>query len=202
LRELVPGKLQSRFIFHGGQTRQQIPQYLARARIAVVPSRWENFPYACVEAMSSGLPVLATRQGGMPEMIRDGHTGWLTDQPTSEQLAQTLRRALETPPDVMAEMGRQASEAIEQICSPELVLEKQIEFRTRIALHPPTRSRSVPVPFGHPDGQVNRGKSRPQKSGLKLIDVFKLARKNPGFFFGKAVWAITQLRKKLQAQEK
>lgn len=146
LRDMVPRKLRPRFIFHGGQTHQRIPEYLARARIAAVPSRWENFPYACIEAMSSGLPVLATRQGGMPEMIRDGRTGWLADQPSSEHLAQTLRRALETPPHLMAEMGRQASNEIEQICGPRLVLEKQIEFRSRIALHPATRSLYLPVP--------------------------------------------------------
>src|SRR6185503_9488497 len=46
LIEMIPRKLRPRFIFHGAQTRQRIPQYLARARIAAVPSRWENFPYA------------------------------------------------------------------------------------------------------------------------------------------------------------
>jgi glycosyltransferase involved in cell wall biosynthesis len=145
LRGMIPKQLRPRFVFHGGQARQQIPEHLARARIAAVPSRWENFPYACIEAMSSGVPVLATRQGGMPEMIRDGHTGWLAGQPNSESLAQTLRRALETPPDVMAEMGERASAEIEQICSPGSVLEKQIEYRRRIALHPATRSRYVPA---------------------------------------------------------
>ncbi|HSK67618.1 MAG TPA: glycosyltransferase family 4 protein, partial [Anaerolineales bacterium] len=145
LSEMIPKKLRPRFIFHGGQTRQRIQEYLARARIAAVPSRWENFPYVCIEAMSSGLPVLATRQGGMPEMIRDGHTGWLADQSSSEHLAQTLRRALDTPSSVIAEMGWQAADAIEQICSPRLVLEKQIEFRSRIALHPASRSLHLPV---------------------------------------------------------
>ena len=220
LIEMVPTKLRPRFIFHGGQARQRIPEYLARARIAAVPSRWENFPYACIEAMSSGIPVLATRQGGMPEMIRDGHTGWLADQPTPEHLAQTLRRALETPPNVMAEMGRQASREIEQICGPSLVLEKQIEFRRRIVQRQAHRSPSFPVPDTLlrrdgilPEVLVERTgwrslspivdrKARTRKPGLKLIDVFKLARENPAFFFEKAWWAIMQVRKKFQMQRK
>jgi hypothetical protein len=156
-------------------------------------------------------------------MIQDGHTGWLTDQATSEQLAQTLRRALETPPDVMAEMGRQASDDIEQICGPGVVLEKQIKFRNRIAQHPATRSLYSPTSnselprSGGRDGMpeilaerpdwlssslVNPRKRRTQKSSLKLIDIFTLALENPAFFFEKAVWAIMQLRKKFQAQEK
>jgi len=218
LIEMVPRKLQPRFIFHDGQTRQRIPEYLARARFAAVPSRWENFPYACIEAMSSGLPVLATRQGGMPEMIRDGHTGWLADQPTSERLAQTLRRALETPPEIMAEMGWRASDEIEQICSPRLILEKQIEFRSRIAQHPVTKSSYLPVPDSRQqrDGwkddtipevlvertgwlspsPINDRKRRTRKSSLKLIDVFNLARKHPAFFFEMAVWAFRQVKKR------
>jgi glycogen(starch) synthase len=218
LIEMIPRKFRSRFIFHGAQPRQRIPEYLARARIAAVPSRWENFPYACIEAMSSGLPVLATRQGGMPEMIRDGHTGWLADQPTSEHLAQTLRRALETPPEIMAEMGARASDEIEQICNPSLILEKQIEFRSRIAQHPVTRSLHSPVPDGRlqrdgwRDGALLEGrmertgwlssspvdhrKRRIRKSGLKLIDVFNLARRHPAFFFEMAVWAFRQMKKR------
>ena len=219
LIEMVPSNLRPRFTFHGGQTRQSIPEYLARARMTAVPSRWENFPYACIEAMSSGLPVLATRQGGMPEMIQDGHTGWLADQPTSEHLAQTLRRALETPPARMAEMGRQASDEIEQICNPSLILEKQIEFRNRIARHPAARSLSYPLldrlqGDGWRNGTINEvlversgwlfsslinhGKRRTLKGSLKLIDVFNLASKNPAFFFEKAVWAIRQVSKKFQ----
>ena len=214
LIEMIPRKLRSRFIFHGGQNRQRIPEYLARARIAAVPSRWENFPYACIEAMSSGLPVLATRQGGMPEMIRDGRTGWLADQPTSGHLAQTLRRALETPPNIMAEMGYRASDEIEQLCSPELVLEKQIEFRSQIARHPATMSLSLPaldsrlerdgpipeVPVqrtGWPSPfLVNQRQRRARKSGLKLIDVFNLAREHPAFFFEMAAWAFRQVLKR------
>jgi hypothetical protein len=181
-----------------------------------VPSRWENFPYACVEAMSSGLPVLATRQGGMPEMIRDGQTGWLADHPSGEHLVQTLRRALETSPDVMAEMGSRASEEIEQICSSSLVLEKQIEFRNRIALHPATRSFHSPIPDSRLDQHVRKDDLRPGflvertgwlspsparnrrtgQAGLKLIDVFNLACQNPSFFFKMAVRVFRQVKKR------
>jgi glycogen synthase len=219
LLNVIPKKLRPRFTFHGGQTRQRIPEYLARARMAAIPSRWDNFPYACIEAMSSGLPVLATRQGGMAEMIRDGHTGWLADKSTSEHLAQTLRRSLEVPPNTMAEMGKQASDEIEQICNPSLILEKQIEFRNRIARHPASRSLYLPSPdslqrAGRRDGtiteapvdrpvwlsssSVNDKERRTQKARLKLVDVLDLAGENPAFFFEMAGWAFRQVRKKFQ----
>ena len=151
-------------------------------------------------------------------MIRDGHTGWLAEQATNESLTQTLRRALETPPDMMAEMGRQASDEIEQICSPKLVLEKQIEFRNRIVQQPAARSLSLPIPASRPqmhrrkDGvmpellvertgwpsrsPVNQRKRRTQKSGLKLITIFNLARARPAFFFEMALWVFRQVKKR------
>lgn len=53
-------------------------QTLATARLIVVPSRWyENFPYAVLEAMALGKTVIASRQGGIPEMITHGQTGFL-----------------------------------------------------------------------------------------------------------------------------
>src|SRR5205085_689301 len=56
----IPPDLRGCFRFHGGKPRHEVLSMLRHARIGVVPSRWENFPNTCVEAMSSGLPVLAT----------------------------------------------------------------------------------------------------------------------------------------------
>ena len=157
-------------------------------------------------------------------MIRDGRTGWLADQATSGHLAQTLRRALETPPDILAEMGCQASDEIEQICSPRLVLEKHIEFRGRIVQHPASRSLYLPIPKSRlqrdewSDGPipevlvertgwlcpspVNHRKRGTRQLGLKLMDVFNLAREHPAFFFEMAVGAFRQVKKKFQIQGK
>lgn len=51
----------------------------AGADIAVVPSSWENMPFSVLEAMSSGLAVLAPRVGGIPEQVVDGESGVLLD---------------------------------------------------------------------------------------------------------------------------
>jgi hypothetical protein len=49
---------------------------------------------------------------------------------------------------------------------------------------------------------ANPGKRRTRQPGLKLIDIFNLARKHPAFFFEMAVWAFRQVRKKFQIQQK
>jgi glycosyltransferase involved in cell wall biosynthesis len=150
LDRLVPRRFKSRFIFRGEQDRASIPKFLSRARIAVVPSRWENFPNTCVEAMCSGLPVIASREGGMAEMIEDGRTGWLASRAGSEGLEEALRRALNTPPDVLAEMGRQSSASIRSMCDNSKIVEKHLEFRSRLVEKGPQRSFSLAsnLPWG------------------------------------------------------
>jgi hypothetical protein len=132
LDRLIPHSLKQRFIFHGKVDRRQLPEILKRARIAVVPSRWENFPYACVEAMASGLPVIASPEGGMCEMIADGQTGWLAERADSVALAKALVRALETPPTRIAEMGRAAAKSIRELCDNQKIVQHHLDFRRRV----------------------------------------------------------------------
>lgn len=141
----IPEELRMRFHFRGQQNRSSLQQYLAKARIAVVPSRWENFPNACVEAMCSGLPVIASREGGMIEMIEDGKTGWLANGAGNGSLAEPLKRALETSPKKIAEMGRNASISIRQICDNKKILENHLAFRNQVVNQGLKRSFHLPA---------------------------------------------------------
>ena len=57
--------------------RQDVPDVLAASDIFVLPSLWEAFPIALLEAMSMGKAVIGTAVDGTPEMIRDGQNGLL-----------------------------------------------------------------------------------------------------------------------------
>jgi len=59
------------------QTSEQIQQLLAQADLCVFPSRYDNFPGACLEAMAAGKAIVATRSGGMAEMLCHGESGLL-----------------------------------------------------------------------------------------------------------------------------
>ena len=129
LRRLIPRDLRSRFVLQAEQKRSSIHSFLRNARLAVVPSRWENFPYSCIEAMASGLPVIATREGGMAEMIQDGRTGWLAPEATIAGLGEALQRALETPWTRISEMGQEAAREIRRLCDNRRILEAHMAFR-------------------------------------------------------------------------
>jgi glycosyltransferase involved in cell wall biosynthesis len=76
-----------------GQTR--LPQEpLAAADVVVVPSDTEGQPRVAVEAGLSGLPVVATKVGGLPEIVEDGRTGFLVPAGDATPLADAMRAAL------------------------------------------------------------------------------------------------------------
>jgi glycosyltransferase involved in cell wall biosynthesis len=62
--------------------------------VAVQPSRSEGLPNATVEALASGCPVVATAVGGLPDVVRDGSTGWLVHAADPVQLANAILEAL------------------------------------------------------------------------------------------------------------
>lgn len=65
----------------------QVDQLLGQADIFVVSSDYEGISIAMLEAMRAGLPVIATRVGGVPETVVDGETGWLVPPADEAALA-------------------------------------------------------------------------------------------------------------------
>jgi glycosyltransferase involved in cell wall biosynthesis len=59
--------------------RTDIPEILAACDIFALASKYEGVPVAVIEAMAAGLPVVAPRVGGIPELVEDGVTGFVGD---------------------------------------------------------------------------------------------------------------------------
>lgn len=74
--------------------RDDVPDLLDLADVFVFPTRFEGFPFALLEAMAAGCPVLASDASSIPEVVEDGVTGLLFRDGDSESLAQRLRRVL------------------------------------------------------------------------------------------------------------
>ncbi|MGA2700254.1 MAG: glycosyltransferase [Isosphaeraceae bacterium] len=72
-----------------GEVRD-VPAVLARARMFVLPSRSEGIPLTVLEAMARGLPVVATRVGGLPEVVEEGVTGLLVPPADPAALAAAM----------------------------------------------------------------------------------------------------------------
>lgn len=84
--------------------RRDVPDLLAGADVLVCCSDTEGTPRAVVEGMAAGLPVVATRVGGLPDLVDDGRSGLLTDTGSGSQLTDSLRFLLDAP-EKAREMG-------------------------------------------------------------------------------------------------
>jgi glycosyltransferase involved in cell wall biosynthesis len=87
---------------------QDVRAMLSAADIFAMPSRWEGFGLAAVEAMAAGLPVVASRAEGLREVVEEGRTGLLADVEDAEGLAQCIDICAHDPPG-RADMGRRGA---------------------------------------------------------------------------------------------
>ena len=84
--------LAERVRFLGPQPRERVLELFHAADAAILSSSWENFPHTVVEALAVGTPVLASRVGGVAEVVRDGENGLLFPPGDAPALAQAIRR--------------------------------------------------------------------------------------------------------------
>ena len=78
--------------FIGPQPRERVIELFRAADASILSSSWENFPHSVVEALAAGTPVIATRVGGVAEVVRDGENGLLVPAGDGEALAHAVRR--------------------------------------------------------------------------------------------------------------
>ncbi len=93
-----------------GQVVDPAP-FLTAADLFVLTSAAENCPLALLEAMASGLPVVGTSVGGVPEVVRDGVDGLLCPADDGSAIADAVRR-LAADPGLRTRMGRRARQRV------------------------------------------------------------------------------------------
>ncbi len=96
-RQINEKGLQDIVRLHGWVTRDELRMVYRGADAFVLPSYSEGLPMACLEAMASGLAVVATRVGGTPEVVKDDENGILVDPHDHNQLADALVRIITDP---------------------------------------------------------------------------------------------------------
>jgi glycosyltransferase involved in cell wall biosynthesis len=104
----------SRVEFRGALPRDEALCVVAGAEAGLLSSAWENLPHSAVEALSVGVPVVATAVGGVPEVVHDGVNGLLVPPGRPDELAAAMRRVLEEPGlrDRLAAAAKPSVEAI------------------------------------------------------------------------------------------
>lgn len=98
-----------------------LEQFYQDSRILVVPSQWfEGFPNVILDAMAHGKPVLASRIGALPEIVRDGQTGLLFDAASESELVACIEQ-LYGDEHMCRVMGRQARHVLQTEYAPNTI---------------------------------------------------------------------------------
>lgn len=122
--------IEDRVLMPGNTDR--VPDYLQVSDVAVLPSRLEGMSNTILEAMATGLPVIANDVGGNPELIVAGETGLLAEQGNDASMAERLARLIDDPA-LRLQYGRAGRARAEQVFSIEAMMHHYAEYYRRIA---------------------------------------------------------------------
>jgi len=116
-------------VFVGKQPR--IVDYLCASDVLLLPSEQESFGLAALEAMAVEVPVIASRVGGIPEVVDDGQSGFLSPVGDVDKMAEDAARLL-TDARLRREMGKRARESAINRYSTDKIIPQYIEFYEKI----------------------------------------------------------------------
>ncbi len=128
---ILSEQARERFQYLGLLPPHKVSELRRTAAVTVVASRYENFPTVVLEAMSVGSPLVATRVGGVPEMLSHEENALLVPPDHPSQMADAVVRLLRNP-DLANRLGRKAREDQLANCSAEAVARETVEFYSQV----------------------------------------------------------------------
>jgi N-acetyl-alpha-D-glucosaminyl L-malate synthase BshA len=129
-------------LFVGKQAN--IADYLGASDVFLLPSELESFGLAALEALACEIPVIATRIGGVPEVVTDGETGFLSDVGDTTKMAEDTLRLL-SDEDMRRSFGQRGREQAVQRYGSDRIIPQYIDFYEAV-LDKTAAQRNVAVP--------------------------------------------------------
>ena len=124
VKAILQENFKDRFIMLGSKTHQEIIGYYSAADISVLPSLMEATSISGLEAMAASLPIVGTNVGGIPELVRDGITGYLCKLKDPKDLAKKIDKLLESD---YKKMGKNAQKIAKEEFDWDVIAKKTIE---------------------------------------------------------------------------
>lgn len=121
--------IRDRVIFTG--FREDIPAITRALDVAVLPSFFEGMGRAVLEAQAAGKPVVASRVGGIPDLIEDASTGWLVNPGKPDELAAAIQRLYEQPA-LRQSVGEKARQSVTERFSDKRMSQQILELYDRL----------------------------------------------------------------------
>jgi glycosyltransferase involved in cell wall biosynthesis len=138
--------------FVGFVRGSQLHDLVGSARAVVLPSEWyENAPMSVLESYALGKPVIGANIGGIPELIRQGLSGYIFPSGDVAALADTLRRMEQAPDADVEAMGRHARGWVDMEFTDQRYFERTLAIYNRLGAAAPAHpAGSIPNRSAHP----------------------------------------------------
>jgi phosphatidylinositol alpha-mannosyltransferase len=141
-QRLVPARLRDDVLFEG-RVDQLRPRYLASAEVLCTPCQLASFGMVLLEAMSAGVPVVASRNSGFERLLESGRQGLLIDPPDDERAFAAALHLLLTDADLARRMGAEGRRLVLTTYAWPLVIDRLEELYERLLPARPGRARAV-----------------------------------------------------------
>jgi glycosyltransferase involved in cell wall biosynthesis len=123
--------LPSNIILNDFLPRQELLKFYSKCDVALLPSLFDNSPLFIYETMATGLPVIATNVGGIPELVKHGETGFLFEANDINRLASHINTLIENPLK-RKQMGKNAKKFIYNYASVDKIAKQKLRLYRNI----------------------------------------------------------------------
>jgi len=113
--------------YDGFAGRDKLKEYLRKATLLALPSLEENCPMVVLEAMAAGVPVVAAKVGGVPDLIEEGQTGMFFDPLDAESMRSAIGKML-TDPGTAKHLATNALESARQRFQPRVIAQRHLSI--------------------------------------------------------------------------
>ena len=114
-------------VYHGLAKREELRAFLHEATALILPSLEDNCPMVVLEAMAAGVPVVASRVGGLPDLIEEGQTGSFCDPLSAASMAAAVEKVLVNPAAAAA-VARRARQCALDRFHPRVIARRHLEI--------------------------------------------------------------------------
>jgi glycosyltransferase involved in cell wall biosynthesis len=118
-------------VFTGYTPDRELPKLYQAADVFAFSTFYEHHPFAVLEALATGLPVVTTTVGGIPETIESGKNGYLVEPFNPRQFSEKILRLLENPSEAQ-EMGKKARQTVEQQLDWRIVVKEAMKVYDKV----------------------------------------------------------------------
>ncbi len=120
-----------RIIYFNKMEHKYLYPIVKNAYAVVLPSRFDNFPNTCLEAMYFERVVIGTYGTSFEQIIKDGENGFLAQKENSRDLYSVIMKVLSLSPSHLKEIGKKAKESLQRL-SPDLIVKRLISYYEKL----------------------------------------------------------------------